>query len=813
MRNLRKPSEKLHIDEGKTLDTGANGIIVYNLDGEPIRIHVGIDNFLYVNNIPFGVQGMPPAPHAFSHAINGDDQITPNMIGAINVDMLADVPTPNKIPLLNDEGILPPEFIAEQVTPSLHVDSHKTGGTDELKATDIGAVANNDPRLADDRTPLLHKNSHSITGKDRILPTDIGAVGIDDIRLTDTRVPKKHAKTHALNGADPITWQDVGSVDGDLFTNFQRIPHGYPQLNDLGHIDINLLPTGLAPGVHAQTHELGGNDEISLDGTQIKTGVIDIARIPQGALEKLVRVQTINNMLALTKAQVQNGDTVQVLDTLLMYIVVNDERLDLLDSYVEYSAGLASRVNWTGVIDKPELFKPMQHASATAEYGLATNAEYGHVKTSDIANENGESAEAFTSKGAFALQQDISANSQGIINLSESITDIRNIIEGEGGLQSQIESNDDDIDTLNTELANTNEQVVDLSNKLEKYDKTNTIEIHLTNKGMFYATEGTLEIQGFIPNTTGSATLDTIVMNVQGLEQKVLVLNDVATDGIAETSHAITPEELAESYSFKGMSKLDEIEGYWGFWVGINDSANANRYDIRFKADESNTYLEIDSVNGGAISTANGILNGVDNPIIVNAFDWFTWELRFVENIAHIFINGLDTGITANKVSASVSNNSFVVSSMSTGQNRHKTYHSYFGIDIPVSKVVKTLVQADFVGYDEVAIVTPDEIVDVEIVMNGNIAGRHYGDLITFFLRHTGELKITGNQNFTFNDTQEYIRQCEDKTKISFNNFYNNNNKYYLGLDTKPFITSNNIATLEVAQEENKGSYLKYSTK
>ena len=82
-------------------------------------------------------------------------------------------------------------------------------------------------------------------------------------------------------------------------------------------------------------------------------GVIDISHIPQGALERLVQVADDTARFKLTTAQVQLGDTVKVQSTGRMYIVVDESKLSSAAGYMEYTAGQAAQVPWSGVTGKP----------------------------------------------------------------------------------------------------------------------------------------------------------------------------------------------------------------------------------------------------------------------------------------------------------------------------------------------------------------------------------------------------------------------------------------------------------------------------
>ena len=91
----------------------------------------------------------------------------------------------------------------------------------------------------------------------------------------------------------------------------------------------------------------------NLDASKLTSGTVDIERLPQGALERLVKVANEAARYALTTADVQLGDTVQQLDTGIMYAVTDTDHLDSAAGYTEYTAGTAASVPWSGVTSKP----------------------------------------------------------------------------------------------------------------------------------------------------------------------------------------------------------------------------------------------------------------------------------------------------------------------------------------------------------------------------------------------------------------------------------------------------------------------------
>lgn len=74
----------------------------------------------------------------------------------------------------------------------------------------------------------------------------------------------------------------------------------------------------------------------------LQNGIIPISQIPPAVIERMVLVSDDNARFQLTKSQVQNGDTVKVLTTNKMYLVVDDDNLDTEAGYSVYVAGRAA---------------------------------------------------------------------------------------------------------------------------------------------------------------------------------------------------------------------------------------------------------------------------------------------------------------------------------------------------------------------------------------------------------------------------------------------------------------------------------------
>ena len=121
------------------------------------------------------------------------------------------------------------------------------------------------------------------------------------------------------------------------------------------------------------------------------TGVINIANLPKGALERCVVVANEDARYALTTENVQTGDTVKEQDTGLMYFVVDDTKLNEAAGYEAYTAGQASSVPWSGITGKPSSFTPEAHTHAIADVtGLQAELKAKALAT-DLTSHTGNS--------------------------------------------------------------------------------------------------------------------------------------------------------------------------------------------------------------------------------------------------------------------------------------------------------------------------------------------------------------------------------------------------------------------------------------
>lgn len=159
---------------------------------------------------------------------------------------------------------------------------------------------------------------------------------------------------------------------GNVSVNNDSHTHGNSTITsvDASKVSSGVLSTERIPGI---------------DASKITSGTISIDRLPAGALERLVTVKDQKAMYALTTDTVQLGDTVKRLDTGTMYIVVDTANLSNAKGYMEYTAGSASSVPWSGVTDKPSTFTPSAHTHTIAQITDISNASVKHATSADSA--------------------------------------------------------------------------------------------------------------------------------------------------------------------------------------------------------------------------------------------------------------------------------------------------------------------------------------------------------------------------------------------------------------------------------------------
>ena len=208
------------------------------------------------------------------------------------------------------------------------------------------------------KSVTVDANGHVTAGTN---PTTLAGYGITDAAAknhTHNYAGSASAGGAANSVANSITIKlNGGATEGtNLFT-----------FNGSAAKSINITPAGIGAAAAKHTHQSA--DIVSLDASKL-TGTISIDRLPAGALERCIVVPDDDARKALTTAKAQVGDTVKVTATGHMYMIVDDTKLDDDTGYVEYTAGSASSVPWSGVTGKP---------TTLAGYGITDASKSDHT--------------------------------------------------------------------------------------------------------------------------------------------------------------------------------------------------------------------------------------------------------------------------------------------------------------------------------------------------------------------------------------------------------------------------------------------------
>ena len=162
------------------------------------------------------------------------------------------------------------------------------------------------------------------------------------------------------------------------------------------------------------TNLKNGSAITALDASKITSGVLDIARIPQAALERVVTVADDTARKALTTAEIQVGDVCHVTETGKMYFVVDDTELATDDGWMEFTAGAAASVPWSGVTEKP---------TTVAGYGITdavTDADCGTTGNNVVLMTGADGTISVNTTGNAATASSVAFT--GITGLDPSVT-------------------------------------------------------------------------------------------------------------------------------------------------------------------------------------------------------------------------------------------------------------------------------------------------------------------------------------------------------------------------------------------------------
>ena len=197
--------------------------------------------------------------------------------------------------------------------------------------------------------------------------SDVGLGSVENKSSATIRGELTKANVTTALGYTPPTTNTTYSTGTSTYSGTTKLYSGTGSATDgaMTQAATTSALNGKANSSH--THQSG--DIVSLDAGKL-TGTISVDRLPAGALERCIVVADDTARKALTTAKAQTGDTVKVTSTGLMYMIVDDSKLNQDAGYVEYTAGSASRVPWSGVSGKP---------TTLGGYGITDAAAKSHT--------------------------------------------------------------------------------------------------------------------------------------------------------------------------------------------------------------------------------------------------------------------------------------------------------------------------------------------------------------------------------------------------------------------------------------------------
>ena len=165
---------------------------------------------------------------------------------------------------------------------------------------------------------------------------DTAANKLDKVAGADQTVASKVIFNNAVVGNKGITVPTGQYFTGNLSGNATTAT----TLQTARQISVKV-----GNGIAGTANFNGGADATivipQVDASVVTTGMLPLSVLPQGALERLVKVANEDARFALTTDDVQLGDSVLQIDTDTMYIVIDTAQLNNNAGYEEYAAGTA----------------------------------------------------------------------------------------------------------------------------------------------------------------------------------------------------------------------------------------------------------------------------------------------------------------------------------------------------------------------------------------------------------------------------------------------------------------------------------------
>lgn len=189
----------------------------------------------------------------------------------------------------------------------------------------------------------------------------------------------------------------------------------------------------------------------AFDASKVTKGQLPLSVIPKAALERIYVVADAAALATLTSEQVQAGDTVKIKDTTdgegnvtvagRMYLVSDATKLgteDYMEGLVEYTAGIAAAVDWSGVNNKPTTLAGYGITDAVASNMVSDTAVAGKLLKLDADGKlptsiTGDAATLETHPASyFATASALTTLDTAYKATQEKVAELANAVLGEG---------------------------------------------------------------------------------------------------------------------------------------------------------------------------------------------------------------------------------------------------------------------------------------------------------------------------------------------------------------------------------------------
>lgn len=261
----------------------------------------------------------------------------------------------DKTQLTNDNGyqmISTPTLAWEKITDTPNtLDGY--GITDAVKASEKAA------NYVEGGVVIYKKGTNATTSTGYDIEAKANTAALAD-RATMA------ADSEKLNGQSANYYATKGALDTLAGTLGDSSSGIVKDVNDLkSQMTTVIEDIGVTPDPDAEGGAVAGSGILKdiydlQQGTTIQQieaskiqGTINLSNLPKSAVERLTIVNDETAMLGLTNDNVQNGDTVKLSDSGLMYFVKDDTKLGTMEAFEPYTVGSAASVEWSGVLNKP----------------------------------------------------------------------------------------------------------------------------------------------------------------------------------------------------------------------------------------------------------------------------------------------------------------------------------------------------------------------------------------------------------------------------------------------------------------------------